>query len=151
MQEIRLELASNWSLLSYLRDHPEIGVGQRLHWARQVTGALCFVHAANVVHGDLTLNNVFLTQDLDAKVADYGGSSLDGSDLLVTVRASHRFPGTLLSTDADIFALGSARGFSTNLDLSSDSKLEEKLKLFLKELGRSSLSDPLPSFKRLTI
>jgi len=73
-----------------------------------VTDALCFVHAANVIHGDLTLHNVFLTQDLDIKLADFGGSSLDGSELLVIVHASHRYPGPLLSTDADIFSLGSA-------------------------------------------
>jgi len=73
-----------------------------------VTDALCFVHAANVIHGDLTLHNVFLTQDLDIKLADFGGSSLDGSELLVIVHASHRYPRPLLSTDADIFSLGSA-------------------------------------------
>ncbi|KAF1354275.1 kinase-like protein [Lizonia empirigonia] len=105
---IRLELAPNWNLSSFLRKHPEVGIEQRLRWARQVTDALCFVHAANVIHGDLTLDNVFLTQDLDIKLADFGGSSLDGSDLLVSVHASHRYPGSLLSTAADIFSLGSA-------------------------------------------
>lgn len=104
---IRLEFAPNWNLSSFLRKHPEIGTEQRLRWARQVTDALCFVHAANVIHGDLTLDNVLLTENLDIKLADFGGSSLDGSDLLVSVHASHRYPGPLLSTHADIFSLGS--------------------------------------------
>ncbi|KAI1667293.1 spindle assembly checkpoint kinase [Pyrenophora tritici-repentis] len=104
---IRLELAPNWNLSSYIRKHPEVGVEQRLRWARQITDALCFVHVVNVIHGDLTLSNVFLTMDLDAKLADFGGSSLDGSELLVSVNASHRYPGTLLSIEADVFALGS--------------------------------------------
>jgi len=42
------------------------------------------------------------------KFADFGGSSLDGSELLVSVHASRPYPGPLLSTDADIFSLGSA-------------------------------------------
>ncbi|KAF2463845.1 spindle assembly checkpoint kinase [Lindgomyces ingoldianus] len=104
---IRLELAPNWNLSSFLRRHPEIGIEQGLRWARQVTDALCFVHAANVIHRDLTLNNVFLTQDLDIKLADFSGSSLDSSNLLVSIHASHRYPGPLLSTNADIFSLGS--------------------------------------------
>ncbi|KAE8822478.1 hypothetical protein PTNB85_10364 [Pyrenophora teres f. teres] len=104
---IRLELAPNWNLSSYLRKHPEIGIEQRLRWACQVTDALCFVRNANVIHGNLTLNNVFLTKDLDVKLAEFGGSSLDGSQLLVSVHASHRYPGPLLPTNADIFALGS--------------------------------------------
>jgi hypothetical protein len=54
----------------------------------------------------LNLNNVLLTKDLDTKLADFGGSSLDGSDLLVVVTASHRFPGTLLSNEADILVTG---------------------------------------------
>ncbi|KAF1918253.1 kinase-like domain-containing protein [Ampelomyces quisqualis] len=105
---IRLELVPNWNLSSFLRKRPETGIEQRLRWARQITDALCFVHAANVIHGDLTLDNVFLTQDLDIKLADFGGSSLDGSDLLVSVHASHRYPEPLLSTAADIFSLASA-------------------------------------------
>lgn len=41
------------------------------------------------------------------KLADFAGSSLDGSPLLVGVTASHEYPGPLLSVEADIFALGS--------------------------------------------
>ena len=44
---------------------------------------------------------------LNAKLADFAGSSLDGSPLLVAVTASHRYPGPPLSILEDIFALGS--------------------------------------------
>lgn len=104
---IRLEYAPKWNLSNFLRKHQEIETQQRLCWAQQVTDALCFVHTVNVIHGDLTTINIFLTDTLDAKLADFGGSSLDGSSLLVIVNASHRYPGPLLSVEADLFALGS--------------------------------------------
>lgn len=50
---------------------------------------------------------MLLDRRLDAKLADFAGSSLDGSPLLIGVTASHEYPGPLLSTEADIFALGS--------------------------------------------
>jgi serine/threonine protein kinase len=107
---IRLEYAPNWDLLQFLQKHQEIETQQRLSWVRQVTDALCFIHASNVIHGDLTTNNVFLTNTLDAKVADFGGSSIDGSRLLVAANASHTYPGPeslLPSVQVDLFALGS--------------------------------------------
>jgi serine/threonine protein kinase len=59
-----------------------------------------------VIHGDLTCANIFLDANLHAKVADFAGSSIDGSPLLVVVTESHEFPGPLLSIRADLFALG---------------------------------------------
>ncbi|KAK4039928.1 kinase-like protein [Parachaetomium inaequale] len=43
---------------------------------------------------------------LDVKLADFAGSSLDGSPLLIGVTPSHEYPGPLLSIEADLFALG---------------------------------------------
>lgn len=48
-----------------------------------------------------------MDEHLVAKLADFCGSSIDGSPLLVRVTASHRYPGPLLSVQGDIFALGS--------------------------------------------
>ncbi|KAF2249701.1 kinase-like protein [Trematosphaeria pertusa] len=104
---IRLEYAPKWNLSSYLNKHPEVDGEQRLHWGYQITDALYYAHTSKVIHGDLTLNNVFLTDNLNAKLADFGGSSLDGSPLLVIANASHRYPGPRQSIPADLFALGS--------------------------------------------
>lgn len=73
----------------------------------QIAQALNFLHLAGVIHGDLTSHNVFLDEKLNAKVADFAGSSLDGSPLLIAVTASHEYPGPALSAQGDFFAFGS--------------------------------------------
>ncbi len=73
----------------------------------QIAEALGFVHRCGVVHGDLNGFNVLLDRRFDAKLADFAGSSLDGSPLLIAVTASHERPGDLLCPEGDIFALGS--------------------------------------------
>jgi len=104
---IRLEYANKNGLRQYIQTH-EVDTKQRLQWAQQVTSALAFVHSMNVIHADLTCGNVSLDDSLHAKLLDFSGSSLDGSDPSVVVTASHKYPGgDLKSTRADLFALGS--------------------------------------------
>jgi serine/threonine protein kinase len=105
---IRLEFACNGNLRRFLKTNAkDISVEQRLYWAAQIAKVLCFVHSANVIHGDLSCSNILLDGNLNAKLSDFGGSSLDGSPLLVAVAPSHRSPGSALSIQGDIFALGS--------------------------------------------
>ncbi|KAI9846490.1 MAG: hypothetical protein M1837_003910 [Sclerophora amabilis] len=103
----RLEYASKHGLRQYIQFH-EIDTQQRLQWAQQVTNALAFVHSMNVIHADITCGNISLDDSLHAKLLDFSGSSLDGSEPFVVVTASHKCPGNdLKSTRADLFALGS--------------------------------------------
>lgn len=105
---IRLEFACNGNLRSFLKKRAkDIDIERRLRWAKQITNALRFVHSTHVVHGDVTCGNILLDGQLNTKLSDFGGSSLDGSPLLVAVTASHRCPGSALSMQGDIFALGS--------------------------------------------
>lgn len=105
---IRLEYASNQGILHYLQEHKsDISVEQQLQWCQEISYTLDFIHSNKVVHGDFNCNNIFLDDALRSKVADFGGSSLDGSELRVMVSASHRGPGVLKSIEGDIFALGS--------------------------------------------
>lgn len=84
-----------------------VSLEQRLRWATQVAEAIEFIHGAGVIHGDLTCANIFLDGNLDAKLADFAGSSIDGCPLLIAVTASHEYPGELLSVQGDLFAFGS--------------------------------------------
>ncbi len=103
---IRLEHASHGNIRSYLENHPADEL-RRMRWAVQVAEALDFAHQCGVIHGDVNGFNVLLDRRLEAKLADFAGSSLDGSSLLIGVTASHERPGPLLCAEADIFALGS--------------------------------------------
>lgn len=104
---IRLEYARTNGLRHYIQTH-KIHTKQRLQWTQQVTSALAFVHSVGVVHADLTCGNIVLDESLHAKLLDFSGSSLDGSEPTVVVTASHKCPGAdLKSTQADLFALGS--------------------------------------------
>ncbi|KAH9874627.1 hypothetical protein IAQ61_003817 [Plenodomus lingam] len=104
---IRLEYASKNGLREYIQAH-EITNKQRLQWAQEITSALTFVHSISVIHADLTCGNVCLDGNLQAKLLDFSGSSLDGSEPFVVVTASHKYPGNdLKSIRADLFALGS--------------------------------------------
>jgi serine/threonine protein kinase len=106
---IRLEFASNQGLFSYLQKHKsDITLQQRLRWCLEISQTLCFIHSSKVIHGDFKCNNIFLDGRLNSKVADFSGSSLDGSDLQIMVTASHRGLGVLNSAEGDIYALGSS-------------------------------------------
>ena len=85
----------------------DVDSGQRLRWAAQIIEAIDFIHRAGIIHGDLRCANIFLDENLNAKLADFAGSSIYRSPLLIAVTASHECPGPLLSIKGDLFALGS--------------------------------------------
>jgi serine/threonine protein kinase len=103
---IRLEYAPNHNLHSFNKRH-DVDFGQRLRWATQIAEAINFIHGAGVIHGDLTCSNIFLDKNLNAKLADFAGSSMDNSPLLIAVTASHEHPRSVLSVQGDLFAFGS--------------------------------------------
>ncbi|KAF2241429.1 kinase-like protein [Trematosphaeria pertusa] len=105
---IQLEYASLGSLRAYFEIHHKIDAKDRLRWSQQITSALAFVHSMNVIHGDLTCHNISLDDNQNAKLLDFGGSSLDGSEPLIAATNSHMWPGDdNKSPQVDIFALGS--------------------------------------------
>lgn len=102
---IRLEYAINHDLKSF--DDTGQPPEQRLRWVIQIAEALGFIHVAGVIHGDLSSANVFLDAHLDPKIADFAGSSLDQSPLLIESSASYQCPESPLSVKGDLFAFGS--------------------------------------------
>ena len=101
---IRLEYAAEFDLKSFADIERKLEL--RSSWISQIAEALQFIHRNGVIHGDLTSSNVFLDSNLDPKIADFAGSSLDQSPLLIESPASYCYPGSALSVQGDIFAFG---------------------------------------------
>lgn len=105
---IHLERACNGQLSKFLKDEFScVGVDLQIRWARQLADTLRYVHSKHVVHGDISCNNIFLDEHLNARLGDFAGSSIDGSEFLVTCSVSHEPPWSSTPEKADIFALGS--------------------------------------------
>ena len=106
---LHLEYASEGQLSVFLRDKydriKELDLQTR--WIRQVGDALRYVHLKNVVHGDISCNNILLDEHLNARLSDFAGSSIDGSAPIIACSASHDPPWSGTPQKADIFALGS--------------------------------------------
>ncbi|KAF2808635.1 kinase-like protein [Mytilinidion resinicola] len=88
-------------------------------WARQAAEALSFAHSCGVLHADIHCSNFLLDSNLDLKVADFAGASIDGSRSWSCYRYSHRLfepgdddcnkgKGMKITVQSEIFALGSA-------------------------------------------
>lgn len=99
-------------LETYTRGHASlITPKQRECWMVQAAEALAVVHAADVIHCDVTPRNFLLDQALQLYICDFAGSSISGS--LQTKAPGPRFqpPGwdwrSKPKTCDDIFALGS--------------------------------------------
>ena len=81
---ILLEYAPKHNLRSYLENH-DADMKKKCCWAIQIAEALDFIHLSGVIHGDLTWHNILLDNGLNIKLADYAGSSLDGSEFLMQI------------------------------------------------------------------
>jgi serine/threonine protein kinase len=107
---IRLEFACNNTLSSLIwKPTKDVNIENlRFHWAGQIADTLRFLHSIHIIHRDLTCDNIFLDKHLNAKLGDFGCSSLDGSALLVEVTASHKYPvslhtGMLISAESELY------------------------------------------------
>ena len=106
---IHLDYASEGQLSVFLREkrlpHEELDI--RIRWIRQIGHTLRYIHSENIFHGDISCNNLFLDEHLNARLGDFAGSSIDGSELLIACSDSHDPPWPSSLEKADIFALGS--------------------------------------------
>jgi serine/threonine protein kinase len=77
---LTMEYMSNGCLRDYLTAHnDEISTGQRLCWAQEAAEGLQLLHSAQVLHCDVGPKNFLLDGDLNLRIADFSGSSLEGS------------------------------------------------------------------------
>ncbi|KAF1958581.1 kinase-like protein [Byssothecium circinans] len=110
-QGLFMEYMPNGNLKEYLRQHHDkITLKQRFQWAYEAAEGLQFLHSRNVVWCDMRPRNILLDANLELKLSDFGGSSLNGSTSLVC--GSERFyPDHVWNGSTtphmDLFALGS--------------------------------------------
>jgi serine/threonine protein kinase len=94
-----------------LREHQQLPVAQNvLRWAWQTAQALQHVHSCGVMQVDIGPHNVLLDWDGNAKLSDFAGSSLDGSEPMVgpSAHSEHpNMPAAKPSIQSELFALGS--------------------------------------------
>ncbi|KAM0294469.1 hypothetical protein ACHAPM_011208 [Fusarium culmorum] len=110
---LTLEYMPNGTLGQYIKSHHKISHIQRQKWSIEAAQGLQLLHQCGVVHCDVGPHNFLLDGDLQLKIADFSGSSLDGS--LTDIRPGSRYKAPSTSKNAtgnptirdDIFALGS--------------------------------------------
>ena len=82
------ELAPNGELFKLLQKEKQFDEPQVARWVSQIADALAFLHRHHVIHRDIKPENILLDADNDAKVADFGWST-------VTAHKRSTFCGTL--------------------------------------------------------
>ncbi|KAI9892155.1 MAG: hypothetical protein M1814_001861 [Vezdaea aestivalis] len=113
---ILLEYMPNGSVADYLHQFgSQTSIRQKLKWALQAAEAVAYIHRKDVIHCDISVGNVLLGKDLDAKLCDFQGRLLysDGTTYLdggssEGIRTSMpREDPDMANCKTDIFALGS--------------------------------------------
>lgn len=122
---LTLEHMENGSLEAYVRKFAEVTTSDpvvthvpaevRRRWAIQAARAVAALHAAMIIHCDITPRNFLLNAHLDLHVADFAGCSIFGSASLIAPGARYQPPGWNWKRKAmeedDVFALGSVLYF----------------------------------------
>ncbi|KAF8597119.1 kinase-like protein [Ceratobasidium sp. AG-I] len=105
----------NGKLLSYITSNP--GVDRCLACA-QIARGLAFIHAHDIVHGDLKADNVLVSQDGEVKLTDFGNTILKTYTLRFSGKVNASGPslrwaapellseGGMFTIPADVYALG---------------------------------------------
>lgn len=109
---ITMEYLENGTLKEYLdRNKGSVTPRLRQRWARQATEGLHVLHSSRIIHCDISPRNFLLSGDLELKIADFGGASLNGSPPSAVAGVRFRYPSsdwdTPPSFEEDIFGLGS--------------------------------------------
>jgi len=109
---LTMEYLPNGNLKDYLRAHNnEISTIQRLQWILEAAEGLQLLHSANIMHCDVEPKNFLLDADLGLRIADFSGSSLDGSQGLACAGTRFAPPGfnwrCAPTVQDDLYSLGS--------------------------------------------
>ncbi|PRP81759.1 putative LRR receptor-like serine/threonine-protein kinase [Planoprotostelium fungivorum] len=79
------EYCGGGSLLSYLRNNEEkVTLEEKMKFVTQIAQGMLHLHMEKIIHRDLAVRNILLTNHLDAKVADFGMSRQQMDDVQTT-------------------------------------------------------------------
>lgn len=109
-----MEYVEGRALKSYLKEGRRFSLGEVVGIMRQVLDALSYCHSRGVIHRDLKPGNVFLLQDGQAKIADFGIAHIDTSTLTQTgavlgtpgYMSPEQFMGQAIDARADLYGAG---------------------------------------------
>ncbi len=88
-----LQFVSHGSIRQYLtKQKKPVSLSVKLQWVEQITEVIRFIHSRDVLHGDISCNNVFLDGQLSVKLGDFAGSAIDDLPPLICYETSHELP-----------------------------------------------------------
>lgn len=109
-----MEYMPNGTLKQYIsNNYKQIPQQEQLRWARQAAHGLKLLHASTVLHCDVGPHNFLLDADFNLKIADFSGSSVNGSSATICPSIRYRAPdptwkpGKPPTAEEDLFSLGS--------------------------------------------
>ncbi|MFE6612221.1 serine/threonine-protein kinase [Amycolatopsis sp. NPDC057786] len=111
-----MEFLSSRPLTELLADHGTLPAGRVAELGAQIASALAAAHEDGILHRDVTPNNILITEDGQAKIADFGLSHATGEgtmtgDGLVVGTPAYLSPevadGEEPGYPSDVFSLGS--------------------------------------------
>lgn len=117
---LTLELASKGNFWDHVFHNHPIASDLAVQWAKQAAQGLAFIHKCGVLHRDIHAINMFLDDELNVKMGDFGASSIDGGTGLLRYRETHQLwvadekgngCRTEISVRSEIVALGSSLYF----------------------------------------
>ncbi|HXH63996.1 MAG TPA: HDOD domain-containing protein [Mariprofundaceae bacterium] len=111
-----MELVHGCSLREFLREKPMPDWGEIVFIVRGVLSGLSAAHRLGIVHRDLKLSNIFLTDDGGIKIMDFGLAKLSNADDDITssgatvgtyyYMAPEQIVGGAIGPRTDLYALG---------------------------------------------
>lgn len=80
-----MELVNGVSLLNYLKSHPnrKIDEGIVKHIFNQIISGITYIHAKNISHGDIKLENILIDKSNNVKIIDFGFSTHNSNGKLL--------------------------------------------------------------------
>ena len=87
---IVLELCPHGSVMDMVRKRKCLTLPEVRRYGVQLCGAIKYMHARNVIHRDLKMGNLFLDQDMNIKIGDFGLAAVLVTESEVKGAASRR-------------------------------------------------------------